>query len=87
MADVAAPTGDGAYIAALDALWTSAVSRRMYMTGGIGSRYPRRDFRRRLRPAHNPEAYAETCASIANVMWYHRMVAPRRRRDDRCGAP
>ena len=45
--------------------------RKLYITGGIGSRASRR-----LRPDYelnNHTAYCETCASIANVYWNHRM--------------
>ena len=72
MADVAALTGDRAYIAALDALWTSVVARRMYLTGGIGSRHHGEAFGEDYE-LPNTEAYAETCAALANVLWNHRM--------------
>ncbi len=72
MADVAALTGDRAYIAALDALWTSVVARRMYLTGGIGSRHHGETFGEDYE-LPNAEAYAETCAALANVLWNHRM--------------
>ena len=36
VADLAMLTGDAAYRAAADRLWTSAVHRRMYVTGGVG---------------------------------------------------
>ena len=72
MADVAALTGDRAYIDALDALWTSVVARRMYLTGGIGSRHHGEAFGEDYE-LPNTEAYAETCAALANVLWNHRM--------------
>ena len=72
MADVAALTGDRAYGDALDALWTSVVARRMYLTGGIGSRHHGEAFGEDYE-LPNTEAYAETCAALANVLWNHRM--------------
>ena len=37
MADVAALTGDSAYIHAIDRIWQNIVEKKMYITGGIGS--------------------------------------------------
>ena len=72
MADVAALTGDRAYVDALDALWSNVVARRMYLTGGIGSRHHGEAFGDDYE-LPNAEAYAETCAAIANALWNHRM--------------
>ena len=72
MADVAALTGDQAYIDALDAIWTNVVSRRMFLTGGIGSRHHGEAFGDDYE-LPNAAAYAETCAAIANTLWNHRM--------------
>ena len=72
MADVDALTGDRAYVDALDALWTNVVARRMYLTGGIGARHHGEAFGDDYE-LPNAEAYAETCAAIANALWNHRM--------------
>ena len=72
MADVAALTGDRDYIAALDAIWTNVVAKRMYLTGGIGARHHGEAFGEDYE-LPNAEAYAETCAALANVLWNHRM--------------
>lgn len=72
MADVAALTGDQAYVQALDQLWEDVVFRKIYITGGIGSTGAWEGFG----PAYhlpNASAYAETCASIANAFWNYRM--------------
>lgn len=37
MADVAALTGDSAYIHAIDKIWENIVSKKYYITGGIGA--------------------------------------------------
>jgi len=71
MADVAALTGDARYVAALDRLWEDVVYRKLYLTGGIGATGAWEGFG----PAYDlpNSAYAETCASIANALWNHRM--------------
>ena len=72
MADVAALTGDRAYVDALDALWTNVVAKRMYLTGGIGARHHGEAFGDDYE-LPNAKAYAETCAAVANASWNHRM--------------
>src|ERR671918_1225403 len=37
MADVAALTGDEAYVKALDRIWDNVVGKKLYVTGGIGA--------------------------------------------------
>ena len=39
MADVAAITGDSSYIKAIDKIWDNIVSKKIYITGGIGARH------------------------------------------------
>ena len=51
MADVGALTGDEGYVRALGGLWDNVVSRKLYLTGGIGARRDGRGLRRRLRAA------------------------------------
>jgi DUF1680 family protein len=72
MADVSALTGDRAYLAALDRLWNDVVSRKLYLTGGVGARRENEGFGAAYE-LPNRTAYAETCAAIANAMWNHRM--------------
>ena len=72
MADIAALTGDRAHIDALDALWTNVVAKRMYLTGGIGSRHHGEAFGDDYE-LPNAKAYAETCAAVANALWNHRL--------------
>lgn len=72
MADVAALTGDKAYIDALDRLWRNVVSRKLYLTGGIGARHAGEAFGDDYE-LPNRSAYNETCAAIANALWNHRM--------------
>ncbi|MFZ1754441.1 MAG: glycoside hydrolase family 127 protein [Caldilineaceae bacterium] len=72
MADVAALTGDTSYIAAIDRLWENVVGRKLYLTGGIGARHTGEAFGDDYE-LPNAEAYAETCAAIANILWNQRM--------------
>ena len=72
MADVAALTGDKAYIDAIDKLWANVVGKKLYITGGTGAlgrgeAYGDDYF------LTNYKAYCETCAAVANVYWNHRM--------------
>ena len=72
MADIAALTGDESYLKAINDIWQDVVNKKMYITGGIGATGHGEAFG----PAYdlpNMSAYAETCASIANVFWNSRM--------------
>jgi len=72
MADVAALTGDPAYINAINNIWDNVVNKKMYVTGGIGQAGGNEGFGTDYE-LPNLTAYCETCASIANVFWNHRM--------------
>ncbi len=72
MADVAALFGDAAYLAAGERLWRNVVGRKMYLTGGVGSRHDRERFGADYE-LPNLTAYAETCASIGMALWNQRM--------------
>ncbi len=72
MADVAALTGNMDYIHAIDAIWNDAVSTKLYVTGGIGASGGNEGFSEPYE-LPNQSAYCETCASIANIFWNHRM--------------
>ena len=72
MADVAALTGDPSMMKAVLRIWENIVGSKLYITGGIGSRAGNEGFGEPFElPNHT--AYCETCASVANVMWNHRM--------------
>ncbi len=66
-------TGDPAYKRTLDSLWTDLTSRKMYITGGVGARSAGESFGDDYE-LPSEQAYAETCASIANVMWNFRLL-------------
>jgi DUF1680 family protein len=72
MTDVAAIYRDTAYRAAVDKLWDNMVTKKMYITGGIGARHEGESFGDNYE-LPNLTAYAETCASIGSVYWNHRM--------------
>jgi len=72
-ADLYMEIGDERLLEALFRLWRSMTERKMYITGGIGSRYVGESFGEDYE-LPNVTAYAETCAAIANVMWNWRML-------------
>ncbi len=72
MADVAALTGNEAYIKAIDQIWDNVVSKKLYVTGGIGSRHEGEAFGDDYE-LPNATAYNESCAAIGNVFWNHRL--------------
>lgn len=72
MTDIAGLSGDAAYREAVDRIWTDMVSKRMYVTGGIGSRGVVEAFGDDYE-LPNREAYTETCASVGNDLWNQRM--------------
>ena len=72
VADVAALTGDTAYQTALQRIWQNMSSKKLFITGGIGSRAQGEGFGPNYE-LNSHTAYCETCAAIANVYWNHRM--------------
>ncbi len=72
IADVAALTGDESYIKTLDKIWDNVVAKKLYLTGGLGATGSWEGFGPNY-DLPNASAYNETCASIANVYWNHRM--------------
>ena len=73
-ADVAALTGDEAYLKAMRTVWEDVVYRNMYVTGGIGSAGSNEGFTIDY-DLPNEQAYCETCASVGMVFWNQRMNA------------
>ena len=72
MADVAALTGDSSYIKAIDAIWNNIVSKKYYLTGGVGARHGGEAYGDNYE-LPNLTAYNETCAAIAMVYLNYRM--------------
>ena len=72
MADVAALTGDSAYIKAIDRIWDNIVEKKYYITGGIGATSNGEAFGENYE-LPNMSAYCETCAAIGNVYVNYRL--------------
>ena len=72
MADIAALTDDKNYNNAVDELWDNVVSKKLYITGGIGAKHAGEAFGENY-DLPNLSAYNETCAAIANMLWNQRM--------------
>ena len=72
MADVAALTGDEAYLKAIDAIYDNIVSKKYYITGGVGARHEGESFGADYE-LPNLTSYNETCAAISMVYLFHRM--------------
>lgn len=73
MADLAMEMKDESMYEACKRLWENIVNKRMYITGGIGSTAEGEAFTLDY-DLPNDSAYAETCASIAMVMFAKRML-------------
>jgi hypothetical protein len=67
MVDVAVETGDRELLEVARSQWSDMITRRMYLTGGIGSRHYEEGFGDdyELPP---DRAYCETCAAVAVIM-------------------
>ncbi len=72
-ADVAAESGDSSLFEACERLWNNVVERNMYITGGVGSTCVGEAFTADYN-LPNDTAYAESCASIALVLFADRML-------------
>jgi len=73
-ADYVAETGDTAMQAANQRLWDDLITGKMYITGGVGSRYVAEAFGDPFE-LPNHRSYTETCAAIGNAMWNWRLLA------------
>ncbi len=73
MIDVASETGDESLRCACERLWDSVTTRKMYITGGIGSSWCDEAFSPEY-DLPNQRAYCETCASVALAFWAGRML-------------
>ena len=72
VADVAALMGDKDYQQALQRIWQNMSTKKLFITGGIGSRAQGEGFGPNYE-LNSHTAYCETCAAIANVYWNYRM--------------
>jgi len=72
MADIAGMLQDKPYDVAINRLWDDLYSKRVYVTGGMGSLGGTESFADDYVLA-NRTAYTETCASVGGILWNHRM--------------
>lgn len=72
MTDMAVLTNDTLMGQAVDKLWENMVTRKTYITGGIGSRHEGESFGDNYE-LPNLSSYNETCAAIGSVYWNHRL--------------
>lgn len=72
MADVAALTGDKSYIDAIDHIWDNIITKKYYITGGVGATASGEAFGKNYE-LPNMSAYCETCAAIAQVYLNYRL--------------
>ena len=72
MADIAAIENDSSYLNALTRIWEDIVYRKIYLTGGIGQTGGNEGFGDPF-VLPNMSAYCETCASIGDIFFNHRL--------------
>jgi DUF1680 family protein len=72
MADIAGIMNDSSYLKAIDKIWENVVSKKLYITGGIGARHEGESFGDNYE-LPNLTSYNETCAAVGNIYWNHRM--------------
>ncbi len=70
--DIAAETGDSAMLQMIHRVWRNTQEKNVYITGGIGPSAHNEGFTVDY-DLPNLTAYQETCASIALVLWNHRL--------------
>ena len=71
MADVAALAGDERYLRAIDQIWANMAGKKLYLTGGVGAESHGEMYGANYELPN--DAYNETCAAVALMMWNHRM--------------
>ncbi|MBK8881638.1 MAG: glycoside hydrolase family 127 protein [Bacteroidales bacterium] len=72
MADIAAIEKDTAYLNAITRIWEDIVYNKIYLTGGIGATGGNEGFADPFQ-LPNMSAYCETCASIGDIFFNHRL--------------
>jgi DUF1680 family protein len=74
MADIAALQNHEGFRAALDRIWNDVVGSKLYITGSSASaQYYDEGFGDSYK-LPNDTAYCETCSTISNALWSHRMA-------------
>ena len=72
LTDIAALTGDVEYIRADERIWDDAVSRRTFLTGGIGSYRDEEDYGDEF-DLPNLTCWNEICAAYGSTIWNQRL--------------
>ena len=72
--DLYLETGEAGLLPRLERLWSRLTAKRMYITGGVGSRHDGEAIGADYE-LPNAQAYTETCAAIGSMMWCHRLLA------------
>lgn len=70
--ELAALTGDPGYARAALRIWEDAVTKRTYLTGGVGSYRHEEDYGDDY-DLPNLGCWNEICAAVGNTLWHHRM--------------
>ena len=73
VADLAHEKDDTTLLETCERLWNNLVTKRMYLTGGIGPSYRNEGFTQDY-DLPDETAYAETCATIGLILWNHRLL-------------
>ncbi|MCP4312494.1 MAG: glycoside hydrolase family 127 protein [Bacteroidetes bacterium] len=73
MVDITMETRDAKYLRALDSIWNDIVRKKLYITGGIGTRQFHDEGFGTEYLLPNDQAYCETCSGIALTFWNRRM--------------
>lgn len=71
MADLAMLTGDAAYRNAVDHIWSNAIDRKHYITGGVGASHQGEAFSVDFDLRN--DGYCESCAGCGMTFWADRM--------------
>ena len=72
IADMLIVQDDEHYSKAIHHIWDDATLKKQYVTGGVGAREDGEAFDSAYVLPNN-NAYAETCAAVANLLWNHKM--------------
>jgi DUF1680 family protein len=73
VADLAHENDDPTLLETCERLWDNLVTKRMYLTGGIGSSRQNEGLTLDY-DLPDETAYAETCATIGLILWNHRLL-------------
>jgi DUF1680 family protein len=73
VADLAGEYNDASLLETADRLWDNLVTKRMYLTGGIGPSHQNEGFTTDY-DLPDETAYAETCATIGLMNWNYRLL-------------